>query len=67
MNRRRYLRGTLGMALSGPETGGRRFRGHALAAASLDARYAVFGQFLSDADVLDRSAQGDRFVQITIR
>jgi cyclophilin family peptidyl-prolyl cis-trans isomerase len=66
LNRRRYLRGTLGMALSGPNTGGSQFFITHSPQPHLDGGYTVFGQLLSGADVLDRIVQGDRIVRITI-
>jgi cyclophilin family peptidyl-prolyl cis-trans isomerase/HEAT repeat protein len=67
LNRRRYLRGTLGMALSGPNTGGSQFFITHSPQPHLDGGYTVFGQLRSGADVLDRIVQGDRVVRITIR
>jgi cyclophilin family peptidyl-prolyl cis-trans isomerase len=67
LNRRRYLRGTLGMALSGPDTGGSQFFVTHSPQPHLDGGYSVFGQLSAGADVLDRLVQGDRIVRITIR
>ncbi len=67
MNRWRYLRGTVGMALSGPNTGGSQFFVTHSPQPHLDAAYTVFGQLLSGGDVLDRLVQGDRIVRIAIR
>ena len=67
MNRRRYLRGTLGMALSGPNTGGSQVFVTHSPQPHLDGGYTVFGQLVLGGDVLDRIAQGDRIVRITIR
>jgi cyclophilin family peptidyl-prolyl cis-trans isomerase len=67
MNRRRYGRGTLGMALSGPNTGGSQFFVTHSPQPHLDGSYTVFGQLLAGGDVLDRIVQGDRIVRITIR
>ena len=67
LNRRRYRRGTVGMALSGPNTGGSQFFITHSPQPHLDAGYTVFGQLLSGGDVLDRLVQGDRIVRITIR
>jgi cyclophilin family peptidyl-prolyl cis-trans isomerase len=67
LNRRRYLRGTLGMALSGPNTGGSQFFVTHSPQPHLDGGYTVFGQLLNGGDVLDRIVQGDRIVQILIR
>jgi cyclophilin family peptidyl-prolyl cis-trans isomerase/HEAT repeat protein len=67
LNRRRYQRGTLGMALSGPNTGGSQFFVTHAPQPHLDGGYTVFGQLRSGADVLDRIVQGDRIVRITIQ
>jgi cyclophilin family peptidyl-prolyl cis-trans isomerase len=67
LNRWRYLRGTLGMALSGPNTGGGQFFVAHSPQPHLDGGYTVFGQLLAGGDVLDRIVQGDRIVRITIR
>jgi cyclophilin family peptidyl-prolyl cis-trans isomerase len=67
LNPRRYLRGTLGMALSGPNTGGSQFFVTHAPQPHLDGGYTVFGQLLDGGDVLDRIVQGDRIVRITIQ
>jgi cyclophilin family peptidyl-prolyl cis-trans isomerase/HEAT repeat protein len=67
INRHRYLRGTLGMALSGPDTGGSQFFVTHSPQPHLDGGYTVFGQLRSGAAVLDRITQGDRIVRITVR
>jgi cyclophilin family peptidyl-prolyl cis-trans isomerase/HEAT repeat protein len=66
LNPHRYERGTLGMALSGPNTGGSQFFVTHAAQPHLDGGYTVFGQLLDGGDVLDRIVQGDRIVRITI-
>lgn len=67
INPRRYLRGTLGMALSGPHTGGSQFFVTHSPQPHLDGGYTVFGQLRSGGDALDRIVQGDRIVRVTIR
>ena len=67
LNRRRYLRGTLGMALSGPDTGGSQFFIAHSPQPHLDGGYTVFGQLIDGGDVLDRIVQGDRIVRLTVR
>lgn len=67
INRHRYQRGTLGMALSGPNTGGSQFFVTHSPQPHLDGGYTVFGQVLSGWDVLDRIAQGDRIARVTVR
>ncbi|MBA3672626.1 MAG: peptidylprolyl isomerase [Gemmatimonadaceae bacterium] len=67
LNRRRYHRGRLGMALSGPNTGGSQFFITHSPQPHLDGGYTVFGTLLEGEDVLDRIVQGDRIVRVTIR
>jgi cyclophilin family peptidyl-prolyl cis-trans isomerase len=67
LNRRRYERGTLGMALSGPNTGGSQFFFTHSPQPHLDGGYTVFGQLVSGFEVLDRLIQGDRLVRISVR
>jgi cyclophilin family peptidyl-prolyl cis-trans isomerase/HEAT repeat protein len=66
INRRRYMRGTLGMALSGPNTGGSQFFITHSPQPHLDGGYTVFGELVRGADVLDRIVQGDRIVGVTV-
>ena len=66
LNRRRYLRGTLGMALSGPNTGGSQFFVTHSPQPHLDGGYTVFGQLVRGGDVLDSIVQGDRIVRVTV-
>lgn len=66
LNPRRYRRGTLGMALSGPNTGGSQFFVTHAPQPHLDGGYTVFGQLRAGGDVLDRIVQGDRIDRITI-
>ena len=66
LNPHRYVRGTLGMALSGPNTGGSQFFVTHAAQPHLEGGYTVFGQLRTGGDVLDRIVQGDRIVRITI-
>ena len=67
LNPHRYARGTLGMALSGPNTGGSQFFVTHSPQPHLDGGYTVFGQLRAGGEVLDRIVQGDRIVRITIR
>ncbi len=66
INQRPYLRGTLGMALAGKDTGGSQFFITHSPQPHLDARYTVFGHVVNGMDVVDRIAVGDivRRVQI---
>ena len=67
LNRRHYGRGTLGMALAGPNTGGSQFFVTHSPQPHLDGGYTVFGKLVGGADVLDRIVQGDRIVRITVQ
>lgn len=67
INRHRYGRGALGMALSGPNTGGSQWFVTHSPQPHLDGGYTIFGQLRSGASALDRIVQGDRIVRITVR
>jgi cyclophilin family peptidyl-prolyl cis-trans isomerase/HEAT repeat protein len=67
MNPRRYERGALGMALSGPDTGGSQYFITHSPQPHLDGHYTVFGRVLTGYDALDRIVQGDRILSITVR
>jgi cyclophilin family peptidyl-prolyl cis-trans isomerase/HEAT repeat protein len=67
LNPHRYDRGTLGMALSGPNTGGSQFFVTHSPQPHLDGGYTVFGQLRSGENALDRIVQGDRIVRITVQ
>jgi cyclophilin family peptidyl-prolyl cis-trans isomerase/HEAT repeat protein len=56
----RYDVGTMGMALSGPDTGGSQYFITHSPQPHLDGIYTVFGRVVSGATVLDAIAQGDR-------
>jgi cyclophilin family peptidyl-prolyl cis-trans isomerase/HEAT repeat protein len=66
-NPRRYERGALGMALSGPDTGGSQYFITHSPQPHLDGHYTVFGRVLTGYDALDRIVQGDRILAITVR
>ncbi|MEO8622198.1 MAG: peptidylprolyl isomerase [bacterium] len=66
LNRRRYGRGTLGMALSGSNTGGSQFFVTHSPQPHLDGGYTVFGELVEGGDVLDRVVQGDPIVRVTV-
>ena len=65
INLRRYVRGTVGMALSGPDTGGSQFFIIHSPQPHLDGGYTVFGQLIQGDDVLDQIVQGDRIRRIS--
>lgn len=67
MNPRRYERGALGMALSGPDTGGSQYFITHSPQPHLDGHYTVFGRVLSGYPALDRVVQGDRILSIMVR
>jgi cyclophilin family peptidyl-prolyl cis-trans isomerase len=60
VNPMRYDAGSMGMALSGPDTGGSQFFITHSAQPHLDGTYTVFGRIVSGLDVLGAIAQGDR-------
>lgn len=64
INRHRYHRGTLGMALSGPETGGSQFFITHSPQPHLDGGYTVFGRVVSGMEVVDRVVMGERIASI---
>jgi cyclophilin family peptidyl-prolyl cis-trans isomerase len=66
LNRWRYGRGTLGMALSDPNTGGSQFFVTLSPQPHLDGSYTVFGELVAGGDLLDRIVQGDRIVRVTV-
>ena len=59
MNQHRYERGAVGMALSGPDTGGSQYFITHSPQPHLDGHYTVFGRIVRGYDVLDRIVQGD--------
>ena len=67
INRRRYDRGVLGMALAGTDTGGSQWFITHSPQPHLDGGYTVFGRVLSGWEVLDAIVQGDRITDIVIR
>ena len=64
INRLRYGRGMVGMALSGPDTGGSQFFITLAPQPHLDGGYTVFGRVVAGEEVLDRIRQGDRILRI---
>ncbi|MCM2268610.1 MAG: peptidylprolyl isomerase [Thermoanaerobaculia bacterium] len=64
VNRHRYARGTVGMALSGPDTGGSQFFVTLSPQPHLDGGYTVFGRVVEGDRVLDELRQGDRLVAV---
>lgn len=64
INRRRYGTQVLGMALSGPDTGGSQWFITHSPQPHLDGIYTVFGRVVSGGGALARIAQGDRITTI---
>lgn len=64
INRRRYDRGAVGMALAGPDTGGSQFFITHSPQPHLDGGYTVFGHLVAGWNVLDQVVQGDRIRRI---
>lgn len=64
LNRVPYERGTVGMALSGPDTGGSQFFITLAPQPHLYGAYTVFGRVVRGLDVVDRIVQGDRILRI---
>ncbi len=56
-----YERGTVGMALSGKDTGGSQFFFCHASQPHLDGRYTIFGRVTSGMDVVDQIQVGDKF------
>jgi len=66
INRRRYGWGVLGMALSGPDTGGSQFFITHSPQPHLDGGYTIFGTIVSGMDVADAVVQDDRILRIEV-
>ena len=64
LNRLRYHRGTLGMALAGPDTGGSQFFITLSPQPHLDGGYTAFGEVIAGAEVLNAIQAGDRIESI---
>lgn len=66
INMRPYLRGSVGMALSGKDTGGSQFFICHSPQPHLDGGYTVFGQVISGMEVVDKIVRGDLIEKVTI-
>ncbi len=64
VNRLRYRRGIIGMALAGPDTGGSQFFVTLSPQPHLDGGYTAFGEVVAGAEVLDAIQAGDRIASI---
>jgi cyclophilin family peptidyl-prolyl cis-trans isomerase len=67
INMRPYERGSVGMALSGKDTGGSQFFITLAPQPHLDGRYTCFGRVLSGMQVAERIVPGDRIRKVIIR
>jgi cyclophilin family peptidyl-prolyl cis-trans isomerase len=67
LNRRRYQRGTIGMALSGPDTGGSQWFITLSPQPHLDGGYTVFGHVVAGLEVVDGIAQWDRLMSVRVQ
>ena len=63
----RYLRGTMGMALSGPDTGGSQYFITHSPQPHLDGGYTVFGRVVRGMETADRVIQDDPITSIEIK
>ena len=66
LNERPFVRGTVGMALSGPDTGGSQYFITHSPAPHLHAKYTVFGFVVNGMDVVDRIQQLDVIQRVRI-
>lgn len=67
MNRNRYERGAVGMALAGSDTGGSQYFITHSPQPHLDGHYTVFGRVIRGYDALDKLVQGDLIARIDPR
>ena len=61
-----FLRGTIGIALAGKDTGGSQFFLTLSPQPHLDAKYTVFGKVVKGAELLDQISLGDTIERIRI-
>ncbi|HXY31138.1 MAG TPA: peptidylprolyl isomerase [Gemmatimonadaceae bacterium] len=66
LNRRRYERGAVGMALDGADTGGSQYFLTLTPQPHLDGGYTVFARVVAGLDVMDALVQGDLISMITV-
>jgi cyclophilin family peptidyl-prolyl cis-trans isomerase len=64
INRLRYGRGVVGMALAGPDTGGSQFFIALSPQPHLDGGYTAFGEVIAGGEVLDQIRLGDRIEKV---
>jgi cyclophilin family peptidyl-prolyl cis-trans isomerase len=63
---RRYLRGSVGMALAGRDTGGSQFFVTHIETPHLDGAYPLFGTVTSGMEVVEALVEGDILLGVTI-
>jgi cyclophilin family peptidyl-prolyl cis-trans isomerase len=66
INLQKYTRGAVGMALSGPDTGGSQFFITHSPQPHLDGGYTIFGRVEDGMSVVDQTERGDKVETITI-
>ncbi len=66
LNRHRYARGAVGMALSGPDTGGSQYYLTLTPQPHLDGGYTVFARVVNGLDVMDSILLGDRILEVVV-
>jgi len=66
INLHKYETGTVGMALSGRDTGGSQFFITHSPQPHLDGGYTIFGRVIEGMDVVNRTARGDRMERVEI-
>jgi HEAT repeat protein/cyclophilin family peptidyl-prolyl cis-trans isomerase len=66
INQRPYMRGTVGMALAGEDTGGSQFFITHGPQPHLDGLYTVFGHVVDGMDVVDRLVHGDQIRTVRV-
>ncbi|HUO53082.1 MAG TPA: peptidylprolyl isomerase, partial [Gemmatimonadaceae bacterium] len=66
LDRLRYARGVVGMALSGPDTGGSQYFITLTPQPHLDAGYTAFARVTAGWDALDATVQGDAITSVRI-
>ena len=66
INPRQYDRGTMGMALSGKDTGGSQFFFCHAPQPHLDGGYTIFGQVIAGMETVDKLTRGDVIERIVV-
>ena len=67
LNRHRYTRGAVGMALSGPDTGGSQYFLTITPQPHLDGGYTVFARVTEGLHVMDQLVLGDRLLEVIVQ